>query len=74
MGATPGRGGRKTRGPRRALGVRVPIPLADDVLRAADAAGLTITDYVANMLAAAHGHPPVAVATPVDQQRLPIGA
>lgn len=55
--ATPPRskGGRRGKGPRRYLGLRLAEPLADELIRRADAAGVTINDYAAGVLAGALG-------------------
>ena len=55
--ATPPRskGGRRGKGPRRYFGLRLAEPLADELIRRADAAGLTINDYAASALAEALG-------------------
>ena len=47
--ATPPRskGGRRGKGPRRYFGLRLAEPLADELIRRADAAGVTINDYAA---------------------------
>lgn len=67
----PGGGpGRPSRGPRRYIGVKVPAPLADEVLTKAAESGLSITDYVSGVLAKAHGHP----VDSSQQEALPLGA
>lgn len=55
--ATPPRskGGRRGKGPRRYFGLRLAEPLADEIIRRADAAGVTINDYAAGLLAGAVG-------------------
>lgn len=71
--ATPPRskGGRRGKGPRRYFGLRLAEPLADELIRQADAAGVTINDYAGRALAEALGFD-----LPVDvdpaQQALPI--
>lgn len=46
-----GTGGRKSRGERRALITRVPVSLAAEIQTRADTAGVSITDYLAHVLA-----------------------
>lgn len=65
--------GRKSRGPRETLITRVPPPLAEKVRDGAARSGLSITDYMANALAASHGLAPVAT-PPGQQKELPISA
>jgi hypothetical protein len=71
--ATPPRskGGRRGKGPRRYFGLRLAEPLADELIRRADAAGVTINDYAASALAEALG---LELPGDVDpaQQALPI--
>ena len=45
------KGGRPYKGPRRVLTVRPPDEMADEVIRQADAAGMTINDFVIAKLA-----------------------
>lgn len=51
--ATPARskGGRPNKGPRRGITIRPPEQMADEVIRQADAAGMTINDFVVAKLA-----------------------
>src|SRR5664279_1618755 len=65
------RGGRRGKGPRRYFGLRLAEPLADELIRRADAAGLTINDYAASALAEALGLELPADVDPA-QQVLPI--
>ena len=58
------RGGRPSKGNRRLLGSRVPLGLADDVEQAAERLGMSISDYLADLIASAHGHPPVSSTGP----------
>jgi len=71
--ATPPRskGGRRGKGPRRYFGLRLAEPLADELIRRADAAGVTINDYAASALADALGLELPAEVDPA-QQALPI--
>jgi len=67
MRRRPASGGRPHKGDRSTLITRPPTPLAEAVRDEAERQGLSYSDYVANILAAAHGFPPVAappVATP----------
>jgi hypothetical protein len=45
------RGGRPFKGPRELLATRTPGPLADAVRSKAEALGLTVSDYIATLLA-----------------------
>jgi hypothetical protein len=65
--------GRPHKGERRVLMTRPARPVADVVLREAAAAGMTISDYIASILARAVGLPQYAPAPPAhDQQELPL--
>lgn len=44
-------GGRKSKGPRELLGTRPAVPLADAARTRADELGLSISDYLATLLA-----------------------
>lgn len=44
-------GGRKSKGDRQALLSRVPDPIADAVRERADERGMTVSDYIASLLA-----------------------
>lgn len=70
MAERRGHGGRPSKGPREPLISRVPEKLAHTVRDAADAAGLSVNDYIGNLLAQAHGHPPVAPAANPDQLQM----
>ena len=72
-------GGRRTRGPRKFIGIRAPIGLAEKIGQAADEAGLSLSDYVALCMAKVHDYelPPLPRVTPSTgevQQELPISA
>lgn len=66
--------GRTSKGDRHVIVTRPQRPVADVVIREAAAAGMSISDYVAAVLAHAHGmsqyapRPQVAI----DQQELPL--
>lgn len=68
MARRRGSGGRPSKGPRVPFMTRVPEPLGDAISDAADAAGLTLSDYIAGVLANAHGFP--APTSPNDQEEL----
>lgn len=71
--ARRGQGGRPYKGDRDHIVTR-PSRLVGDVIRQrADEAGLTISDYVANVLARAHGLPEPVALPQVDQGVLPLG-
>lgn len=70
MAERRGTGGRRSKGPRESLISRVPEKLAHTVRDAADDAGLSINDYIGNLLAEAHGHPPVAPLPSPDQLQM----
>jgi hypothetical protein len=44
-------GGRPSKGLRKYIGFRVPAEMADQVAQVAEAEGITITDYVASVVA-----------------------
>jgi hypothetical protein len=72
-------GGRRSKGPRKFIGVRAPIALAEQMERAADEAGLCVSDYVASCMARVHNYDlsapaPMAEPAPEVQQELPISA
>ncbi|MGZ4524769.1 MAG: hypothetical protein ACXVXO_15380 [Mycobacteriaceae bacterium] len=52
-------GGRPSKGDRAPLLTRPPIELAQAVRAEAERLDLSYSDYIANILAAAHGFPPV---------------
>ena len=65
--------GRPHKGARRVIMTRPAQPVADVVLREAAAAGMTISDYVAGILARAVGLPQYVPESPAqDQQELPL--
>lgn len=65
--------GRPHKGARRVIVTRPAQPVADVVLREAAAAGMTISDYVAGILARAVGLPQYVPVPPAqDQQELPL--
>lgn len=49
--------GRPSKGDRHLFATRTPRPLADVIRRRADEAGLTLSDYIASVLATAHDMP-----------------
>lgn len=53
-------GGRPSKGVREQLLTRAPADLAQAVRDEAERLGLTYSDYIANVLAAAHNFPPIA--------------
>lgn len=55
------------------LAVRPPEPLADEIIRQADEAGMSINDYVVSKLAAALNYPLPQKIDPAQTQ-LPLGA
>ncbi len=72
-------GGRQSKGPRKFIGVRAPIALAEQMEHAAAEAGLCVSDYVALCMAKVHNYelPPLSrVPSPTGevQQELPISA
>jgi len=64
--ADRGKGGRPSKGPRKRLDVRVPIPLAEAVRRAADLDGLDVNTWVTETLAERLNYPLPG------QERLPL--
>lgn len=67
MARRPGSGGRPSKGDRSTLITRPPTPLAEAVRNEAERQGLSYSDYVANILAAAHGFPPITAPDPQMQ-------
>jgi predicted HicB family RNase H-like nuclease len=63
-------GGRPSKGARDPLLTRVPPGLADAVRISADAQGLTVNDYLANLLAREHGFAPVVADANAAQMML----
>jgi hypothetical protein len=74
MDSMSARIGRTSKGDRHVIVTRPQRPVADVVIREAAAAGMSISDYVAAVLAHAHGMPQYAPSpqTPNDQQELPL--
>ena len=70
MARRPASGGRPSKGIREQLLTRAPSDLAQAVRDEAERLDLTYSDYIANVLAAAHGFPPVAKPKNQDQMRL----
>ncbi|MBX9244635.1 hypothetical protein ICW40_07405 [Actinotalea ferrariae] len=72
--AKRGQGGRPSKGDRDQIITRPARPVGDAVRAAADAQGMTISDYIARVLAELHGLPQYAPEPrPVaDQGELPI--
>jgi hypothetical protein len=69
-----GTGGRPSKGDRDHIVSRPSRVVGDLIRQRADEAGLSISDYVANVLARAHGLPePVPVNGSRDQEVLPLG-
>lgn len=64
--------GRPSKGDRKLLTTRPPRALADVICGEADRLGLTWSDYIANVLAQAHGFPPIA--TPKDEEQMRLTA
>lgn len=54
---TTSRGGRPHLGDRRMLAVRTPVPMADEIIRQADEAKMSINDYLVSKLAEAINYP-----------------
>lgn len=68
-------GGRKSKGDRQALLSRVPDPIAEAVRERAEERGMTVSDYIASLLAREVGMTelaPEAPATVHHQEELPI--
>lgn len=70
MARRPASGGRPSKGKREQLLTRAPTHLAQAVREEAERLDLSYSDYIANVLAAAHGFPPVAEPTNEAQMRL----
>ena len=72
--ARRGHGGRPSKGDRDHIVTRPSRVVGDLVRQRADEAGLTISDYVASVLARAHGVPEADLLTrDRDQEVLPLG-
>lgn len=67
--ANRGQGGRHSKGDRIPLISRPYRPLGEAVQQSADKAGMTVSDYVATILANAHGMPEYAPRTSTTGQR-----
>ncbi|GGI42656.1 hypothetical protein GCM10010988_40130 [Cnuibacter physcomitrellae] len=69
-------GGRQSKGDRRAIISRVPVPLGDAVSLAAHQRGMSVNDFVASVLAREVGMADLAPQTPLLplQEELPISA
>ena len=65
-------GGRPSKGDRDSIITRPLRPLGDVVRTRADEAGLSISDYVASVLATAHGLPQYAPVAPQQNEELPL--
>jgi len=61
-------GGRPSKGNRATLLTRPPVELVEAVRAEAERLDLSYSDYIANILAAAHGFPPVV--QPKDQAQM----
>lgn len=70
MARHPAQGGRPGKGDRVPLLTRPPLDLARAVRAEAERLDLSYSDYIANVLAAAHGFPPVAKPTDESQMQL----
>jgi hypothetical protein len=51
---------------------RVPTPLSEDVIAQAEARGLSWGEYIADILADAHGYPRPSTVTRRRQEELPL--
>lgn len=66
--------GRPSKGDRDQFVVRTSRTLGEQVRHGADSAGLTLSDYIALLLAQAHGMPEEAPLRPINgQEVLPLG-
>ena len=72
MPRRPAQGGRPSKGERVQLLTRTPVELARAVRTEAERLDLSYSDYIANILAAAHGLPPVVV--PKDEAQMQMTA
>ncbi len=68
MARRPAQGGRPSKGERVPLLTRTPLELARAVRGEAERLDLSYSDYIANVLAAAHGFPPVV--QPKDEAQM----
>lgn len=65
--------GRHSKGARHAMMTRPAQPVADEIMRRAEAQGVTITDYIADVLSQHVGRPDLSPrAHEHDSQRLPM--
>ena len=74
MARRPATGGRPSKGKREPLLTRAPADLAQVVRNEAERLDLSYSDYIANVLAAAHGFPPVAGPKNQAQMSMPLSA
>lgn len=72
MTAATHRRGRPSKGERRVMVTRVPTQLSDEVIAQAEARGLSWGEYIADILAEAHGYPRSSLATRRHQEELPL--
>ena len=63
-------GGRRSKGERRLVGTRMPIPDADKLAAVAEARGMTVSDYVANLVTQHLNQ--IQIYTLSNQEALPI--
>ena len=74
MARRPATGGRPSKGKREPLLTRAPAALAQVVRDEAERLELSYSDYIANVLAAAHGFPPVVAPKDQGQMTMPLSA
>jgi hypothetical protein len=67
-------GGRPSKGNRATLLTRPPVALVEAVRAEAERQDLSYSDYIANVLAAAHGFPPVVAPKDQAQLTMPLSA
>lgn len=70
MARHPAQGGRPSKGDRAPLLTRPPLELAQAVRAEAERLDLSYSDYIANILAATHGFPPVVITKDEAQMKL----
>jgi hypothetical protein len=63
-------GGRRSKGERRLVGTRMPIPDADKLAAVAEAEGMTVSDYVAELVTKHLSH--IQLDNISNQEALPI--
>lgn len=69
----PGSGGRPSKGDRHLFATRIPVPVAEAVMEAAEALGLSYSEFLALLAAEAMGMPELAPhPRPVNQEELPL--